>query len=185
MLKYIADLSESNNGIGGVVVTGQPGIGKTMFLYYILIHRILHGQPTAFQPTSSHTLIFHHSRAEIFGEHTTIDSLAYPGAWALSDSNADVYQPRREFVELHNRFFLVQATSSQPSRWKAWSQQRRAKLAVMDFWTWSEIYIGATEFESHLKNINKETLMDLFNKQGNRNRNRNWYFRKRSRSVSW
>jgi len=34
---------------GGAVFTGQPGIGKTCFLYYILILCIIRAQPIVFQ----------------------------------------------------------------------------------------------------------------------------------------
>ncbi|KAF8273633.1 hypothetical protein EI94DRAFT_1913870 [Lactarius quietus] len=34
---------------GSVFLTGQPGIGKTCFLYYVLVTRLLRAQPTIFQ----------------------------------------------------------------------------------------------------------------------------------------
>lgn len=69
--------------------------------------------------------------------------MAYPGVWALSDSNANVVTPRWEFTDDRSQFFVVQATSPEPEKWKSWKQHREATFAIMNPWSWSEIYIGA------------------------------------------
>jgi hypothetical protein len=69
-----------------------------------------------------------------------LDPEAHPGAWALVDSNASVVQPRREPVTIGSKFFVVQATSPQPTRWKEWPKQRSAPLVVMKGWPWGGVF---------------------------------------------
>ena len=159
ILKHIEDLRDRAER--GVVVTGQPGIGeefitrgeydltlialgKSTFLFYVLISRILLAQKTAFQWSSSRTFFFNDRHdVRTFTQMDRIDPVGHPEMWALSDSNADVVTPRAEFTDARSQFFVVQATSPQPTRWKTWSKQLGANLAVMNPWSWQEIYIGA------------------------------------------
>jgi hypothetical protein len=157
VLSHIQKIQEGK--MGGAVVTGQPGIGqlsrsllnnsdnsnigKSIFLYYALIERVLNGEPTLFQlgPKSAFMLLGQ-TNVRIFREDDDIDTQEYPGAWALVDSNAAIKAPRGELAMANSRIFLVQATSPQPSRWSEWAKQRRAPLVVMDPFSWHEFYIG-------------------------------------------
>jgi hypothetical protein len=78
-----------------------------------------------------------------------LDPEAHPGAWALVDSNTSVIQPRGELVSIGSKFFVVQATSPQPSRWKEWSKQRNAPLVVMKGWSWAEFFVGGSVVADH------------------------------------
>jgi hypothetical protein len=122
-------------------------IGKSFFLYFLLIERILAGQPTAWQFRSSDVILIHnHNKIQMFPENVWLDTQApeYSGYWALVDSNAQVVQPRGEFTDTHSKFYLVQAASPQPARWKAWKKYLSASIAVMKPWSWDEIYIGGS-----------------------------------------
>lgn len=147
MFQHISDLH--NRGRRGVVVTGMPGIGKSLFLYFVLIERILNGQCTAYQrsPNSVILMLDRHD-VRIFRANACFDCQGFPGTWALVDSNATLGQPRDEFMDTHSDFYLVQATSPQPARWKAWKKQLSAAMAVMKPWSWKELYIGGTQFIS-------------------------------------
>lgn len=116
-----------------------------MFLYYILIKRILAGEVTAFDQEESRTFIFRGRRdVTVYISNEWIDICAAgPGAWLLSDSNSDVILPRHEFRHKYSKYFVVQATPPQPGRWKSWSKELEGSLTVMNMWTWPEIYIGA------------------------------------------
>ena len=78
----------------------------------------------------------------VIPKNTYLDPRAFPGVWALVDSNAGLVQPRGELVDSHSKFFVIQATSPQPIRWKAWMKHLSAQFAVMRPWSWEEIYIG-------------------------------------------
>lgn len=111
-----------------------------MFLFFLLVERILDGKETAFQRSPSEVIL-------MLGQYNVqerrdFDNERYPGAWALVDSNVKLEKPHQRFTDSHSKFFLVQATSPQPQRWKGWKKELSAALAVMKLWTWEEIYIG-------------------------------------------
>jgi hypothetical protein len=116
-----------------------------MFLYFLLVERILDGQPTAYQ--WSHTrviLMLNRHDVQIFPANIRLDPRGFPGTWALVDSNVGSVHPRDEFTDVHSKFFLVNASSPQPARWKAWKNQLSAATAVMKPWSWEELYIGGS-----------------------------------------
>lgn len=140
----------------GVVLIGQPGIGKSIFLYYILVGRVLGSQVTIFEDRPDKKYIF----GESFEAVTQLNPQDYPKAWALSDSNTNLVHPSASFTSASSKFFTLQATSPQPERWYRWMKYRSTVLVAMDLWSWDEIYIGATKFES--QKINIEVLKHVF-----------------------
>jgi len=84
------------------------------------------------------------TNVRIYNSQERLDSGRYSGAWALVDSNFREPTPRDEVASSESKFFVIQASSPQPSRWKEWSKQRNAPLAVMKAWTWEELYIGGS-----------------------------------------
>ena len=80
-----------------VVVTGQPGIGKTMFLIFVLLDRMRQRLPTAIQVQNDMyhifdeegcaTVFIHNCQASraMFGRHERLQK-----CWALVDSNDEV-----------------------------------------------------------------------------------------------
>ncbi|GBE85512.1 hypothetical protein SCP_0800290 [Sparassis crispa] len=44
-----------------IIVVGHPGIGKTIFLFYVLIYRLQRGLSTFYQKTAESVLYFHKS----------------------------------------------------------------------------------------------------------------------------
>ena len=160
MLRHISNLCEKGNR--GVVVTGMPGIGKyldyhqrilasppftgkTFFLYFVLIERILDGRSTAFQWDPSRVvLLLNRHDVRTFPSAINFDPEGYPGTWALVDSNSSLVTPRSEFIDARSKFFVVQAASPRPERWKTWKKELTAEMAVMKPWSWEEIYIGGS-----------------------------------------
>jgi hypothetical protein len=55
-LRHVTELCE--RGPGGAVLTGQPGVGKTIFLYYVLVRRVLNAQITAFEDRPDQVYLF-------------------------------------------------------------------------------------------------------------------------------
>lgn len=96
-----------------------------------------------FQVESNRVFLFSGpTDVQVYSSGQRLDSQRFPGAWALVDSNVGLTHPREELVSTISNLFVVQSTSPQPSRWKEWSKQLGAVLAVMKAWSWMELYIG-------------------------------------------
>ncbi|KAK7047396.1 hypothetical protein VNI00_006627 [Paramarasmius palmivorus] len=99
-------------------VTGSSGIGKTLWLYFVLIERLLLNLPTYFQ--TNHNYVSFWSQDGVQHLSTTDLSTQIPqDIWYLFDSNpdSDVINPPREVQESNCRI-VVAATSSPGSRFK-------------------------------------------------------------------
>ncbi len=107
-------------------------VGKTIFLYYALMERILDGLPTLFQLDPTRVFMFlGPADVRIYGSQERLDPGSYPGAWALVDSGSELIRPRVKLTTIGSKYFVIQASSPKPSRWKEWSKQLNAPLAVM------------------------------------------------------
>ncbi|KAH8982890.1 hypothetical protein EDB92DRAFT_1952036 [Lactarius akahatsu] len=106
------DQNSAEGRCGGIVVTGQLGIGKTCFLYYLLFCKLSKKTPVALQ-LSNHILVFRDDGV-----------LRYPLA-------ADPYQ----FPEA----WIVQTSPPLEERWKTWSKYHNADIFVMDHFSIEEI----------------------------------------------
>ncbi|EJD01374.1 uncharacterized protein FOMMEDRAFT_21766 [Fomitiporia mediterranea MF3/22] len=82
----------------GVVVTGTPGIGKTLFLLYVLALRLLARQTTVLQFQPNEFLIF--EDAGVFYCTKMYDGLRFlpQHTWFLVDSNRDNKEPPTSFL---------------------------------------------------------------------------------------
>ncbi|KAK6977904.1 hypothetical protein R3P38DRAFT_503346 [Favolaschia claudopus] len=102
-----------------VVLTGQPGIGKTTFLIYLLLHRLEHRLPTAVQLHEQAFMIFDDCGVSIYNALEFDDDALHDRlvrCWALSDSNQHSTTP---CVAVATVPPLVVITSApEPSRWK-------------------------------------------------------------------
>jgi hypothetical protein len=89
--------------------------GKTIFLYYLLVCRLLEQQPTAFQYNSEFIVLFDQDGVSFWHRNSKLPSTYSSKIWALVDSNQDVITPaptlRRKSV------FLVIAASPRSARW--------------------------------------------------------------------
>ncbi|KAF9513103.1 hypothetical protein BS47DRAFT_988844 [Hydnum rufescens UP504] len=147
MFTHISNLCKK--GDRGVVVTGSPGIGKTIFLYFLLVERILQGRPTALQRNPDRViLITNTGKVQIIPDKKHMDPQGFPGVWGLVDSNDSLMKPHWVFTDSHSQFFLVHSCPPQPVRWKAWRKKFSASIAVMKPWSWEEFYIGGMVFLS-------------------------------------
>ncbi|KAK7025328.1 hypothetical protein VNI00_016110 [Paramarasmius palmivorus] len=96
----------------GIVVTGQPGIGKTTFLLYLLLHRLEHKAPTAIQFSDTKFFIFNEQGAFPYTARDELEeggtiSAMLGNCWALVDSNATVPQPCELFQAQAKRLIQV------------------------------------------------------------------------------
>ncbi|KAJ7211279.1 hypothetical protein GGX14DRAFT_624105 [Mycena pura] len=126
------------------VVTGQPGIGKTTFLLYLLLERLRQKKPTAFQVKEDYFCLFDEKGAAIFNVKQ-MASERLRACWALADSNADLEKPCARFTS--RAMVIVQASSPKPSRWKEWLKQLSGDLIVSELPTTLEIAAIAKELK--------------------------------------
>jgi len=105
-----------------------PYLGKSTFLYYVLLRRLEDKLPTAVQLTQRHYYIFDGSGA-VVRPSSFFDS-RLSECWALTDSNANVTQPCEAFQSKALR--IIQATSPKPARWNEWYKQRSGMWVIVD-----------------------------------------------------
>ncbi|KZV67914.1 hypothetical protein PENSPDRAFT_635072 [Peniophora sp. CONT] len=115
-----------------LLVTGQPGIGKTTFLLFLFIQRMQARLPTAIQFKADEYCIFN-ERGVILRKDMArmgVDP-ELAECWALADSNDGTLVPCRDFrTPIAQR--LIQTTSPRPDRWKDWAKYTGAMIVIMD-----------------------------------------------------
>ncbi|KDQ17692.1 hypothetical protein BOTBODRAFT_53229 [Botryobasidium botryosum FD-172 SS1] len=136
------------NPAGAVTIGGQAGIGKSIFIYYALIHRITSGLPVALQYTPESVLLFLKSGTYCIPANTnpandTIQQLPR-GIWALVDSDQLVDEPAPVLRGI-SPFFTIQAASGSTSQ-TAWHKYKDGQVWNMRPWSWDEI-IAAAAFQ--------------------------------------
>ncbi|KAF8973829.1 hypothetical protein BDZ97DRAFT_2069884, partial [Flammula alnicola] len=123
----------------GIVVWGQPGIGKTLFLRYALGLALAECTPIILCEYSEYFLYFDDSGVRrIVYNHN--DDIEFPSLIIM------LFDTTERMCSLHESFllsscpaFVVQATSPQKSRWSQWSKQLMARIWIMMPWSREEI----------------------------------------------
>ncbi|KAI9462208.1 hypothetical protein HD554DRAFT_2289333 [Boletus coccyginus] len=153
---------ETNSYEAGVYVTGQPGIGKTLFLVYLLVRRLGQQKPVAVQFLNGKG--FYALFKDTVSFHLLTDGSPLrenPSVWALCDSNQYVTIPDGLFLS-HVGVRVIQTTPPTASRWKEWSKQVGAQPYIMDIWSEEEVVQLAT-----LLGLDAHRTMTLAEKWGN------------------
>ncbi|KAH9000046.1 hypothetical protein EDB92DRAFT_2079954 [Lactarius akahatsu] len=154
---------ETVEDCGGVVVTGQPGIGKTCFLYYLLFRRLSERRPVALEQPGFF-ILFH--EGGVYRYPLEADPRYLPdGTWALSDSNGEpaVAQPCSAFLTVSERktAWLIQTTSPVETRWKNWRKTCKAGMFVMN-----HVSIEDITALSKVLNLDISNIQRLYRKWG-------------------
>ncbi|KAI0250344.1 hypothetical protein BJV78DRAFT_1283292 [Lactifluus subvellereus] len=139
--------ADSEKRGGGVVVLGQPGIGKTCFLFYALFRRLCAKKPTAFH-ASKHFVVFKDTGVTVHDAAEEEYNVLPAETWALTDSNEYNKGPCTTFLcaSAWGRAWIVQATSPAGDRWYQWSKEYHAGLFVMQCPTPEELIALCTIF---------------------------------------
>ncbi|KZT03446.1 uncharacterized protein LAESUDRAFT_814726 [Laetiporus sulphureus 93-53] len=166
-LRYF-DLRYSSNPSGGVLITGHPGIGKSIFLRYILVMRILRGEPTLYQHQPDSMFLFHAKgvfrlptdRLEAVSRAAHLEQ--FSDAFALVDVGDELEEPAKNLLSQWSPFFLVAAVLPRTGE-RPWMRIRKMKQFVMNAWSWPEIVIGNT---LQRRELSESVLFDVFTKFG-------------------
>ncbi|KAI0299681.1 hypothetical protein B0F90DRAFT_602363 [Multifurca ochricompacta] len=114
---------------GGIIITGDPGLGKTCFLLYLLFHCLSNGRPTVFQFLPECFVLFTDSGAEVYSHR----SIILPDeTWALADSDAENPLPCHSFLRACKKHhaFIVQTSSPDQRRYRAWNDDSKLYLSL-------------------------------------------------------
>jgi hypothetical protein len=113
--------------------------GKTVFLSFVLLQRILDAKPTVLCCNKNTIVGFSREGVNEFKLDGTIEDWdVYPnGTWALVD---DFWSGGVPSGGLNStRFFpIFCATPEESDRWDFWQHQRKAAVRFMKPWSWEE-----------------------------------------------
>ncbi|KAF8551146.1 hypothetical protein OG21DRAFT_1487211 [Imleria badia] len=145
----------------GAYIIGHPGIGKTFFLVYLIMHCLGQKQAVAFQLPSLIPSVY----AFFSKEGVSIQSLGdgrpmsdCPSfIWALCDAAV----PCPIFMGHPDRIRIIQTTAPKSSHYRSWSKQLDAEPFVMDVWSTEEIRKLAI-----MLNLDVECMTELATKWG-------------------
>ncbi|KAI0038280.1 hypothetical protein FA95DRAFT_1613506 [Auriscalpium vulgare] len=138
----------------GFILTGHPGIGKTLCLYFLLCLRLLAGRPTLFQHTAD--CVFRYRSTGVtqinFSDHPSLYNLP-DGTWILVDSNRQVKDVHKCLME--SKGFIVQASLPRVERMK-WRSKGCVSTFIMRPWSLAELIVGQTCIEGQLRSSEAE-----------------------------
>ncbi|KAH9062572.1 hypothetical protein EDB83DRAFT_842201 [Lactarius deliciosus] len=152
----------SRSGKPGVVVVGQPGSGKSSFIYYLLLRQLSDKKSTAFQASSDHFVLFR-DRVRVYSGR---DKGVVPeGTLALTGAHEE-YTPCDAFLNVSRArdAWIIHATSW---TWEvcfySWSY---ANVFVMDHFSYDEI-----KALGNILGLDVSEILRIYNKWGPSARN--------------
>ncbi|CAA7265016.1 unnamed protein product [Cyclocybe aegerita] len=141
------------------LVTGQPGIGISLLLFYILSRRLEERQPVAFQIDASIFALFDEGGVSFHPTSALFTCIIPNGAWALSDAVQGQTGPCAAFD--CQRVHVVYTSSPASRNWKGWVKQAFVVEYVMDIWSLEELRTLLT-----ISNLDVQRGEALFRKYG-------------------
>lgn len=146
------------NKSGGIIVTGHPGIGKSVFIFYALLHLLSKGKTVALERDTVF-VIFRANGVEMHRVNS-LGLFFHPEErpWALSDSTESSRPPCRTFqaASKMGSAWIVQATSLATNRYEC-----NAGLFVMNGFTREE-----SRALSIIYGLDTEYFLKLYDKWG-------------------
>ncbi|OJA15344.1 hypothetical protein AZE42_07554 [Rhizopogon vesiculosus] len=135
----LTTIFEPHGYLNGIAILGQPGIGKSLFLVYLLLARMQDALPVAIETSPlGYYLINNHG----VSFHSTYDrdplNLEDKVVWGLSDSNIDLIIPSMAFTRSPN-VRVIQAASPREDRWYDWTKTVGRQQLFMDVWEQEEL----------------------------------------------
>jgi len=132
-----------------ILILGQPGIGKTWFLSYVLVRRLLEGKPTIFQVGKNrgsdgrHTAAAHYlinGNGVCLVDEGLLDSESdNAGIWVLADQRP-IGAP--ENAENH-RWLVVVTSSPRKENYHYLVKEYMPRTFYLPTWDWHEVVAAA------------------------------------------
>ncbi|KAH8976722.1 hypothetical protein EDB86DRAFT_3057817 [Lactarius hatsudake] len=120
-----------------VVITGQPGIGKSCWLTYALCQRLVEGKPVIWFSDTSRYLFVNEGVFEIPPDYNSTNFKTR--IWTLIDADnckdgiPDYLGPHR------TKHLIILSSSPKSSRWQLLTKTTECSIAIMNPWTREEI----------------------------------------------
>jgi len=134
--EYLKSKSANKEPIS-VVITGQPGIGKSYWILYAMHRRLSEGKPVFWYHDSRRYLFVKEGVYEV-PEHfpsTTFKTLV----WTLVDSDESLSGVPSNLAVHCTKHFIIFTTPPQSSQWKPLEKTTGCRVAIMNPWTRAEI----------------------------------------------
>ncbi|KAL5480248.1 hypothetical protein ACEPAI_1518 [Sanghuangporus weigelae] len=153
----------------GVSVTGTPGIGKSMFLIYVLVLRLLAGKPTVFRDKLSHGFLLDASGVIIVSSDA-LDTVSQPeGTWFLVDSGQELGSVTQDIITACriSNGFVIQSASPRTPRF-AWFTKIGNRIPwkmYMAPWSLEELIAGR-DLQLNIAHLSGQQIKDFTEKFG-------------------
>ncbi|KAJ8522957.1 hypothetical protein ONZ45_g511 [Pleurotus djamor] len=139
----------------GLVLIGHPGIGKSTFLLYLLIHHLFHKEPVIYSRNGL-TLYFSAQGVVSFNDLVALNDESLQCVPALVDDgpphpNLVISQP-----------FPIHATSPQLAKYGYWYKKRSATMLVMNPLTVDELFAICSLTAPNITRNQIKTLTSLY-----------------------
>ncbi|KAF7333419.1 hypothetical protein MVEN_02357700 [Mycena venus] len=130
---------------GALIITGLPGIGKTVLLAVIFWLRVAANLPTAYITDPNVVLVYTGAHFFVLHNPTLIPAALEQNAWVLVDSNVRNLDPPQAVIDSGR--FIVQAASPRASRTQ-WARKNQGSgirpFCLMQPWTLDELFAGSS-----------------------------------------
>ncbi|KZT10692.1 uncharacterized protein LAESUDRAFT_345595 [Laetiporus sulphureus 93-53] len=150
----------------GIVLTGQPGIGKSVWLWYALTRLLRKHQVILF--SYGHAIyLFHFDgvysfQGNVFGTRHLPQPPPGTFIWGLIDSDKVVEEPSPELTS--PPIFPIHAASLDRKRYKEWRKQREALTWGLRLWEREELVAGL-ELQEEYADL-YETVVSILRGEG-------------------
>ncbi|GJJ11341.1 hypothetical protein Clacol_005573 [Clathrus columnatus] len=164
--ELVPDLYETSTEV--TETTAVSGIGKTTYLTYHLVQRLLAGQATIFSLNPHDRYLFHQSGVYDISGHS-LRSLRKTNpelidAWSLVLVDFNTAQTQSDLAIFQSNPILA-ASSPNRARYKYWLKESGAVTYVMKTWKWNEAFQARKLIPSKY-NYETDELRDCFLKYG-------------------
>ncbi|KAG8991594.1 hypothetical protein FRB94_012382 [Tulasnella sp. JGI-2019a] len=140
----------------GLVVLGQPGIGKTAFLYYALVRALRDRIPVIWCRAEERSAWL---QFDIEGKVTPYEASRRVRRLSFFD------QCPPSSTSFDDPGYIVQATSPQRARYKDWAKQSVARYWVMENWSTEEVEQEAKHRKIDTSNESKTEWKNAYTPQ--------------------